>query len=100
MSLYCSADMDGDGILDLTFIPSTDRKLKCKECYEAIPPGDSGYAVYEADYDEDGVESVTHVFDVCEDCGDLALSWFDMGFCWEYGSLRDDIAQAKAEGLV
>lgn len=65
----------------------------CHECNRLIPAGEAHYRVFEYNIDDCGDEVHKAQHTVCEVCGDLALSWMKLGYCWEYGALRNDIAE-------
>lgn len=66
----------------------------CVECKELIHVGTEHYVAREWTIDEywsDHIELGQQT--CCEECGDLALSWMEMGYCWGYGDLRNDIQE-------
>jgi len=65
----------------------------CGECRQLIPAGTPYYRVRCWQFDADGDECDTGLNEVCEVCGDLAVSFLERGFCWAFGSLKDDIRE-------
>ena len=103
MSLSCSADGDYDYMVEfpehLSVSPGT---LICPECKKLIYPGTPHYLVEhsrQADMDHpylwEGDDIVVATREVCEECGDLAQSWLELGYCWTIGDLRSDIAELR-----
>ena len=69
----------------------------CTECGRRIPQGRKHYQVREYETEDDLEDGNHHmVFSCCEECGDLALSWLELGYCWNYGHLKSDIAEMNA----
>lgn len=100
MSLACSADTEGEGTLDLHFTQEALLDFTCLECRQLVASGSTSYEVVRTDYGDYGEEEYSTEGHVCEACGDLALSWFEQGFCWEYRQLRNDIQEANGEGMI
>jgi hypothetical protein len=110
MSLQCSIDSEGYIEIFDTMIISA-KPCKCVECKKEIPPGDNHYFVRlwrEADESDwegltdeeigDSPEEITlGEYTACEECGDLAASVLEKGYCWAFGSLRDDISETINE---
>jgi len=65
----------------------------CAECRDLIHVGIEHYHVREWNYDEYGDEIELGQHRCCEECGDLALSVMELGYCWGYGELRDTIVE-------
>lgn len=68
----------------------------CIECRELIHAGTPHYLAWSYDFDEEGEEEHLGVYTACEACGDLALSVFELGGCWSFGDLREDIREMNA----
>ncbi len=101
--MYCTTDCDFYVDLSENLITSRGTEV-CKECKKLIHVGIEHYKVREwciADdvfMFEDEVEKGQQV--VCEQCGDLAISLLEKGWCWSYGDLRDCIAELRADGMI
>ncbi|HEC03315.1 MAG TPA: hypothetical protein ENI81_07230 [Phycisphaerales bacterium] len=69
--------------------------LICIECKKLIYPGTpyyriEEYGIFDTDFHE--CDEVHQAYrPCCEECGDLAASFVALGYCWDYGDLRDDI---------
>jgi len=104
MSLECGIDGNLDFQVDLSdpLITSSGTE-ECVECHALIFPKTAHYRAteYEMRWDEYGDfrDELTPVgiHPVCEACGDLALSWLELGYCWSYGELRADIAELNRD---
>ena len=98
--IACSIDSDTDSFIYLSFPAVSRGTLFCRECRRMIQPGEEHYSVNRVRPDEDGEEINVGTSVVCEECGDLLDSWLDAGFCWYYGELRADIAEAHCEKMI
>lgn len=96
MSFECS--IDAEYYVNLTEILVTSPGTEfCVECRRLIPQGEGHYIAYDWEWNEDGDETHLGQHTCCEQCGDLALSILEQGFCWYYGTIRDDIAEFNEE---
>ena len=97
MSLSCDVD-SWNGYVEVSenFIQSA-VSFKCFECYQTVPAFTLAYLVRHWEYDEDGEESDISVRPCCEECGDLGTSVMELGYCWDFGQLRNDIAEDYEE---
>jgi hypothetical protein len=93
MSLTCSTDgADYYVTLSDNLITSVGTEF-CRECRRLIPWEEFHYRVWGWEEGEDGNETHLAQHRCCEACGDLALSWLELGYCWTYGDLRADIEE-------
>ena len=96
MSLECS--LDCDYYVDFRFVESYKVRQKvffgqCIECESKLFFGSSYYVVREWILDDYADEQDLNFRVCCESCGDLAISFIELGYCWTYGDLRSDIKQ-------
>ena len=101
--MFCTTECDYYVDLSEELITSVGTET-CKECRKLIHVGTPHYHVREWAYTEDcwsydEIEVEKGIQVVCEECGDLALSLLDKGFCWSYGDLRDCINELHSEGI-
>lgn len=110
MSLDCS--VDAEGYIEISESMSASiEPCKCVECGKPISVGELHYSVYhwrevcegdmdgltEEEIDDMGDEITIGNYTACEACGDLAASVLEKGYCWTFGSLRDDINETVTE---
>ena len=98
MSIYC-CECDYFVELSNTFIDEMNTQ-QCVECKSLIHRHVPHYYVREWYFDEEGNETEKGQHRACEQCGDLALSFLDLGYCWVYGDLRNDIKELNAGGTA
>jgi hypothetical protein len=91
MSLSC--DLDERHFVEIGEMTTSVGTEFCYECYRLIPKGELLYPMHSWNEDEEGYERVLERYKCCSDCGDLILSVFEMGLCWERGSLRQDLKE-------
>lgn len=94
MSLSCAAE-DAESWVELSddLIISVGTEF-CVECNRLIPFGEEHYKVWLwKEHEEWGHEVHLAQHRCCEACGDLALSWLELGYCWSFGDLRSDIKE-------
>jgi len=91
MGLMCGCDLEYYVELSDELVTSVGTEM-CIECGKLIHVGVPHYFVREWNYNEDGDEYDMGQHRCCEECGDLALSVLEKGFCWTYRELRGDIA--------
>lgn len=111
MSLSCVSESDGeDGYVEVSdeLVIKTEP-CKCLECKKEIAADVPHYMVrnWRFGNEDDGQDANGDALEgeeidisnlpCCEECGDLAISVLDLGYCWEFGSLRSSIAEMKAE---
>jgi hypothetical protein len=104
MSISCSSE--AEYFLDIPEdLVTCEGTLMCAECGVLVYPGTEYCRVQEwqpADYYhpylEEGDEIHTGVYPCCEVCGDLAMSFMELGYCWNMGFLRADIAEINDDG--
>lgn len=95
MSLACGCDSEEFIEVPLGMITSPGTEF-CRECGRLIPFGEKHYRVRCWTIDE--YENERGVFPVCEACGDLAATFLELGFCWYFGDLREDVKELSEEG--
>lgn len=93
MSLSCAAE-DAESWIELSndLITSVGTEF-CVECSRLIPFGEEHYKVWLWAEHDDGEEIHLAQHRCCEECGDLALSWLELGYCWSFGDIRSDIKE-------
>ena len=103
MTIECSVDADTRLDFGEELVVSLGTEF-CVECKRLIPQGEEHYRLREYRYNDDSFfsdyEQHLGIKTACEQCGDLALSLMDLGYCWYYGDLRADIAELHEEGYV
>jgi hypothetical protein len=102
MSISCSEE--ADSYVEISEGLVSAAPFKCLECRQEIPAFVPFYMVrcwrpandgdWEGGLSEDEDEVTESEKPCCEECGDLAISFLDLGYCWDYGSLRNDIREA------
>jgi hypothetical protein len=103
MSLSCDIDVYGGYVEIGDELVTSAAPCRCLECRDEIPAFTPFYMVrnYRFADDEDwinGLPEDEEEIDLsnrpcCEGCSDLAASVLELGYCWEYGSLRIDIRE-------
>lgn len=97
MSLSC--DMDYENYIEFGDEMATSIGTEfCVECGKLITVGEEHYIVRLYTYDEDGEEVHLAKHKCCEECGDLALSVLELGYCWTFGDIRNDIKEMRDYG--
>jgi len=97
MGLICDVD-DESYYVDIIGIVEPTNTHICIECGCLIHHGIEHYIVREFNYDDKCDERDIGQHRACEECGDLALSIIEQGFCWTYLQLRDDIREINDYG--
>ena len=92
MSLQCCTDSEYYVTLSDLLVISVGTEF-CRECGRMIPCGTGHYKIWEWEENEWGDERHLGQHTCCEVCGDLALSWLELGYCWTYGDLRSNIKE-------
>lgn len=92
MSLVCSIDCEFYTDLSEELVVSKED-LVCIECEQPIKAGVGYYDGENYECDEYGEQNILDTFVICEECGDLLLSLFELGYCWSCGGLRDTIKE-------
>lgn len=108
MSLSCGCD-DSEGYVELDpdYMSVAPNTIICRECGRLIYPGEEYYRVRSWKFGDwlpdslvpwidDGDEIDTGVREVCEGCGDLAYTILNLGYCYEFGTLRADVREMAA----
>jgi len=95
MSLMCGCDSDDYVEIPISLETSLGTEF-CHECGRLISFGEKHYRVRLWTFSDSGEESERGIFVTCESCGDLAASVLELGYCWEFGSLRDDVRELAA----
>lgn len=94
MSLSCSEESAESWVELSDDLMTSVGTETCVECKRLIPFGEEHYKVWlwteNADW---GDETHLGQWRCCEECGDLALSWLELGYCWSFGDLRSDIRE-------
>ena len=88
----CATDCDSY----IEFLDSLEKSIgteQCDECRKLIHVGTEHYKYFQWTYDEYGEEITQKVGVCCEECGDLVISFLELGFCWDIGAVRADIAE-------
>ena len=97
MGLMCGCD--SDEYVELTepeeLVTSVGTEI-CRECGRLIHVGEEHYKTYLWHYNEYGDETWGKRFPVCEECGDLAFTVLQLGYCWNFGSLRNDVRETAS----
>jgi hypothetical protein len=107
MSLSCGCDGEHYVELDPDYMSIAPNTIVCRECRCLIPPGADYYRVRLWKFGDwipdsftpwidEGDEVETGVREVCEDCGDLAYTVLELGYCYAFGSLRADVREMAA----
>ncbi len=96
MTLMCGCEEDYVDIPE-EFSTSWGTEF-CAECKEMIPAGSEYYRVRLWAYSEDGNEIERGIFPHCESCADLLASVLELGYCVEFGSLREDVRELAEIG--
>ncbi|MDZ7809228.1 MAG: hypothetical protein U5L11_02615 [Arhodomonas sp.] len=91
MSLECTLDCTYNVEFSEHLVTSPGTEI-CRECKALIYPGVPHYGVRDYVYGEDDEIHLAR-YALCEPCGDLAVSFLDLGYCWTPGALRHDIAE-------
>ena len=95
----CALDGDSDFQVRVSEeLLTSSNSSKCLECKKEILALTPFYMVTTSHYDDDVDDDVDVSDDpCCEVCGDLALSVLELGYCWEFGNLRHDIAEINGQ---
>jgi len=93
-----TCDIDPGYYIELIWPHTSPGTEICVECRRLIPPGEEHYRVREySEYESlefmQWVEPTTGIRACCEECGDLAASLMELGYCWDYTQLRNDIKE-------
>lgn len=111
MSLACADDGFDEYVEFSDSLITSAAPCKCLECHKEVPAFEPFYMVRnwrfanDDDYEEGLLSEDEEEVEVankpcCEECGDLAMSFLDLGYCWDTGSLRADIAELASMELA
>ena len=111
MSLSCGCDgedyvsCEPDGPYADTAIAA--NTIICRECGHLIKPGEEyyrarlwGFGYWDPEsctpWVDEGDEIQKGVHEVCDGCGGVAHTILQLGYCWNFGSLRSDVRELAA----